>query len=137
MGLRLYTVLVSVPLLVGAATAAPAPPPRVPALTWVFDIHQDEQLIPHGKVHLRVGTKRVLIEPKAGFLFQPVTRPDYKYHQVPASALTACTGWFAGGGEDIYVIQRRNTLRVYRRYLDEESGIFPYKLIRTIPLAGR
>ncbi len=133
---RLLACLLLLAFSESAASSAPTPP-RAPALTWVFDTHEDKQLIPHGKVFLKVGTRRVLIEPKAEFLFQPVGRADYKQHKVPVSALAACSGWFAGGGEDMYVIQRRNSLRVYRRWTDEQAPEFHYKLIRTITLPSR
>ena len=118
----------------GAVFAAPVP---TPPLTWVFDTHQDKELVPHSKVYLRVGTMRVLIEPKADCEFHPVSRADYKTYKVPAPALTACSGWFGGGGEDLYVVRRKDRLLVYRRWTDEQAPEFPYKRIRTIPLPGR
>ncbi len=121
-------------LSTGAALSAPPPAPRVPALAWVFDIHPDKQLVPQGKVFLKVGTRRVLIEPKAQFGFSTLRRAEYKDYKVPAAALTACAGWFAGAGEDLYVVSRGNTLRVYRRWSDEQAPAMPWKLIRTIAL---
>lgn len=133
---RLLVCLLLLVLSASAALSTPAPPPHAPALTWIFDTHEDKQLIPQSKVYLRVGTKRVLIEEKAQAGFRTVSRMDYKVYKIPAAALTACSGWFAGGGQDMYVIQHKKSLRVYRRWTDEQAPEFHYKLIRTIALPG-
>ena len=123
-------------LLLAAAGAVPAAPssPPTPALRWVFATHPDKELVPRGKVFLLVGAKRVLIEPKVDCEFHPVSRADYKTYKVPASALAACSGWFGGGGEDLYVVRRKDSLLVYRRWTDEQAPEFAYKRIRTIAL---
>ncbi len=131
---RLLVCLLILVLSESAAIAAPASSPRAPALSWVFDTHQDKEFVPHSKVYLRVGTKRVLIEPNAEFEFNTVSRKEFKDQKVPALALTACWGWFAGGGEVLYVVQHKKALRVYRRWEDEQAPDFPYKRIRTITL---
>ena len=130
---RLFVCLLLLVCSGSAVLSAPAP---TPPLAWVFDIHQDKQLVPQGKVFLKVGTKRMLIEPKAQAGFRTLSRSDYKGYKVPVAALTACSGWFAGGGQDLYVVRRKNSLRVYRRWTDEQAPEFPYKLIRTIALPG-
>ncbi len=123
------------PLLLASAGAVyAAPTPATPVLAWVFDTHPDKELVPRGKVFLKVGSKRIVIEPKAQAEFRILSRADYKEYKVPASALTACSGWFAGGGEDLYVVRHGNSLWVYRRWTDEQAPEFPYKRIRTIAL---
>lgn len=124
-------------LFASAAVSAPAPPPRAPVLTWVFDTHEDKELIPQTKVYLKVGTQRVLILSKAQAGFRTLSRTDYKVYKIPAAALTACSGWFAGGGQDMYVIPHKKSLRVYRRWTDEQAPEFQYKRIRTLPLTGK
>ena len=124
----------ALPLLVPAGAVYAAPTPPTPVLAWVFDTHPDKELVPRGKVFLKVGSKRIVIEPKAQAEFRTLSRADYKEYKVPASALTACSGWFAGGGEDMYVVAYKKSLRVYRRWTDEQAPEFHYTLIRTIAL---
>ncbi len=134
---RLLICLLLLVLSSSAAWSAPAPPPHTPALAWVFDTHEDKQLIPQSKVFLKIGTRRQLILSKAQAGFRTLSRADYKDYKIPKAALTACSGWFAGGGEDLYVTRRKDRLRVYRRWTDEQAPEFPYKLIRIITLPGR
>lgn len=121
-------------LLVCSGSAVLAAPSPTPPLAWVFDIHPDKQLTPQGKVFLKVGARRVLIEPKSQFEFSTLGRAEYKDYKVPAASLTACAGWFAGAGEYLYVVRRQNSLRVYRRWADEQAPEMPWKPIRTIAL---
>ena len=111
--------------------ADPKAAPLPVALAWVFAIHDNQEGSPRGKVYLSVGGRRELVEADAQYQFQVVSRAEYHDHAVPSGALCACSGWWAGGGEDLYVVRRGNRLKVYRRWLDEESGIFPYHLLRT------
>lgn len=104
-------------------------------VTWQFEIKKDGDENPQGKVYLIVNGRKVLVRPDAGAEYSVVERADYKSRNVPATAITASTGWWAGQGEDMYVLRRKNQLIVYIRYLDEGSGIGGYRRLKTILLS--
>lgn len=117
-----------------AAKAAQRPVstiPAKPAVAWVFVIKRDKNLTPRSSVFLRVAGKSTLVFQGIDE-FRTLARADYKEHHVPADALAACTGWWAGQGDDLYVVRRKQRFEVYRRELDEQSGPFPVKRIKSI-----
>lgn len=101
-------------------------------VTWHFDTHEDRDGNPRTKVFLVVGSRRVLLT-EATANFNVIERQDYKSHAVPAAALAACSGWWAGAGEDLYVIRRGRSLVVYSRDLDEQAPASRYKRLKVIP----
>ena len=101
-------------------------------VTWAFDTHEDRDGNPRTKVFLVVGSRRVLLT-EAAANFSVLERQDYKSHAVPAAALAACSGWWAGAGEDLYVIRRNRSLIVYSRDLDEQAPASRYKRLKVIP----
>lgn len=107
---------------------------RQAGISWLFDTRNDKYGNPRGKVFLLVGGRKVLILPKAVAQYRVLDRTDYKLHDVPATAVTACTGWWAGQGEDMYVIRRNKHLVVYIRYLDESASVPAYKRLKVIPV---
>lgn len=79
---------------------------------------EDEFGVPHNDVYLRFGKQRKKVGAcLACDLFQ---KQDYGSYDIPAGALSACGGWFAGGGDYFYAIQGDNmTLEVYSGWQDE------------------
>ena len=130
------------PLLLLTALAAPPPAaarvagqksaPAQAEVAWAFDTHEDRDGNPHTKVFLVVGARRALVT-EATANFSVVERQDYKAHGVPAAAVAACSGWWAGAGEDLYVIRRSGRLTVYSRVLDEQARTPPYRRLKVIP----
>ena len=117
------------------ADARPVPPP--PVIAWLFDIHNDRSASPHGRVFLRVNDRRLLVLPQADMQYQTVPRSEYRERKIPAAALTACSGWWAGAGVDLYVVQRRGRLNVFLRDRDEQAPDSAYRLIQSVPLPRR
>ena len=103
-------------------------------VSWLFDIRNDKYGNPRGKVFLLVGSRKVLILPKAAAQYRVLERTEYESRDVPATAITACTGWWAGQGEDMYVTRRKKQLVVFHRFLDEGASIPAYKRLKVIPL---
>ena len=101
-------------------------------ITWLFDAREDGDGILHTKVSLVVGDRRVFLEEVAA-KFLVLERRDFKSHGVPAAALPACSGWWAGAGEDLYVVRRNRSLVVYSRVLDEQARTPPYRRLKVIP----
>lgn len=114
--------------------AAPVSSSRPLLVTWQFVLRPDLDLTPHTNVFLRINGKRFLILHGSNSEFQVIKQQEYKEHKVPAEAIAACTGWFAGQGNDLYVIRRPQKLIVFDRELDEEEAIPLYKQIKVIPL---
>ena len=102
-------------------------------VSWLFNIRNDKYGNPRGTVFLIVGGRKVLILPKAASQYRLLKQTEYESHGVPAIAITACTGWWAGRGEDLYVIRRKKQLQVFIRYLDEGAETTAYKLLKVIP----
>ena len=100
---------------------------------WDFDTRDDSDGNPRIGVYLRVGARRFFILRDTA-QFSVLERKDYGNRDVPASAVAACTGWWAGSGEDMYVIRRGRQLIVYIRYLDEQTELGRYRRLKTIPL---
>ena len=123
-------------VLWGLLPQAPAAPAagQTPPLRWVFQMHRHSQDDPHTDVFLRVGTRQVLVMRQAPDEFRLAAKTDYKDASVPAQALTACFGWWAGAGDYLYVIRRGRSLVVYRREVDEQAPDFPWKRLIVIPL---
>ena len=112
----------------------PAQAQQQPVLSWSFAIHTDRSGNPHGKVFLLFSNRRVLLRPDAYTQFHILNRVDYSEHSIPRSAVTACSGWWAGEGEEIYVIQNQSHLNIYGRQLDEELPLPAFRKIKSIAL---
>lgn len=104
------------------------------AVSWVFDTRDDRQGNPRGRVFLAVGGRRVLLLRNATARFRVLDRREYEERGVPGDAVTACSGWWAGQGEDLYVVRRRRQLIVYIRHLDEQAAPRRYRRLKVIPL---
>jgi hypothetical protein len=109
----------------------------VPPLRWephvAFNKDQNDFV---GWIGLRAGdrTIRLIEHPRSscGML----DRSRYHWYSIPASAVTAAVGWYAGGGEQFYVTLEGFSLVVFHR-TDEEGGeIPPWRVLTRIPLQG-
>jgi hypothetical protein len=108
---------------------------RQVSISWLFNTRNDKYGNPRGKVFLLVDGRKIVILPNAAAQYRVLDQADYKSHDVPAMAITACTGWWAGQGEDIYVIRRKKQLFVFIRYLDEGVSVRAYRRLKVIPLS--
>jgi hypothetical protein len=105
------------------------------AISWNFDVHHDERDQPRGKVWLDVDGQRHMItdDPIGGYRI--LARKSYPQKQVPSNAVLACSAWWAGCGEDMYVRIESNSALVFRRQYGETlREIPPYSLFRSIPI---
>ena len=59
---------------------------------------------------------------------------EFAQHQIPATALAACGGWWAGAGDYFYATREGDTLKIYQGWQEEqqtENG-FHYNAVRTL-----
>ena len=129
-------------VLVSSCTENPptgtAPPPsdrRKPkdAISWVFEIQQDNLGSPAGTVSLLVNGAKHVVLPEASSDYRVLERNDYPANGVPAVAETAAAGWWAGAGDVLYVSRVGDDIHVYRKEIDEEyEGESPFHRILTI-----
>lgn len=129
----LYAVML---LVVGGCAAPHVQKSRsVPLVRWECHGRLDERSSDVvGWIGLRVGNRVIHLvkHPRSGCA--PVDRSRYDSYDVPRDALTAAAGWYAGGGEQFYVVLRGSSLVVYHRTEDEGVDIPPYTVLRRIPL---
>jgi hypothetical protein len=102
-------------------------------LEWLFNARNDRDGNPNTSVYLVMGGQRYFVMRDTA-QFSVVERDGYREHGVPASAVAACASWWAGSGEELYVIRRGRQLIVYIRYLDEQSETGRYKRLKVITL---
>jgi hypothetical protein len=94
----------------------------VPKLEWVFnEVGRAEFDAPITEVYLVVNGQKNLIV-KENMLVSETPAELYKDYEIPSNALTSCRGWWAGGGNDYWVIPGTGGLEVYVRWIEEGSG---------------
>ncbi len=125
-------------LLVWPASQAPvtaqtraARTKKAPTVRFEFDVKRDVYDTPTSRVFLRVDGQRFFVSSfQEGF--NRLSRAEFTNRKVPREALAACSGWWAGAGDNLYVVRRGTRLDVYRQQMDEQSGPFPYRRIKSI-----
>jgi hypothetical protein len=75
---------------------------------------------PVTQVYLIANGKKHVVQ-KIEFGFSEITKESYSDHHIPAEALTACRGWWAGAGIDYWVTRDNNELNVFSREIGETS----------------
>jgi len=106
-----------------------------PLLEWRFKTKHDANDVPTTTVSLRVNNNmEFIIEPKAIASFRVLEPKDFEAHDVPKKALTACAGWFAGGGEEYYAAYDHRRVLIYHRTLDEGLKTQHFKLLKHLPI---
>lgn len=131
--LAVILVLLCLPVFAGAQQPVPQKQ-KATDVSWKFDVRLDRNDNPRNKVFLVVGRRRVLLLSNVPEGFSVLKRDEYSSHDVPASAITACSGWWAGQGKDMYVTRRNRRLIVFIRDVDEGGGPYPpYRRLKIIP----
>ena len=106
--------------------------------SWDFDVHRDIRDKQRGKVWLIVDGKRYMITDDPIGRYRIISPEDYAQKQVPSNAVLACTSWWAGCGEDMYVEVESNHVMVFRReYSETITDIPAYTLFRAFPIKKR
>lgn len=132
------------PLLPVAAGPRTSQAPRPLQVRFEFETKGgSDGNAPHSRVFVNANGKRTPVF-SADEGFQTLSRAEFTTQQVPREqkvprdALAACSGWWAGAGDNLYVVRRGARLDVYRQELDE--GIehsLPFRKIKSIRLSPR
>lgn len=136
--LQIALVLVSLALLPVAAQTRPTKTARPLAVRFEFETKRVSDVKPpHSRVFVNANGKRTLVfSYDEGF--QTMSRDEFADQHVPREALAACFGWWAGAGDNLYVVRRGARLDVFRQQLDEGTEKpMPYRLIKSIRLSSR
>ncbi len=114
-----------------AESAAPTSSDSVP-VSWKFETTrpQDDPNGPMTNVHLVVDgtTHAIRKDVNAGF-----GNIEPGQWDVPNDAVAACMGWWAGGGEVLYVMKEGKGYGVYHAIREEQVDSEPFERIQQIP----
>ncbi|MFT4760656.1 MAG: hypothetical protein ACI9XO_002200 [Paraglaciecola sp.] len=112
---------------------------KVPELTakLVCEISIDtETVLPKSEVFLEIGADKL----KMGSLLNcdEITPADYQNYQIPAKALTAAGGWWAGYGDYFYVVREAGNFVVKQGVMDEQqvAADYGYRTLATFSKTG-
>lgn len=129
--MRFFTSSLFLCLLIGCANPAASNP----GIAWQFDPHNVARDHTGGKVSLVVDGERHLITDDPVGEYRIVTLSEYKRLHIPNDAVSACSSWWAGVGEEYYVKAEPDRILVFRReYGETLPKVPPYSLFRTIPV---
>ena len=128
------------PAFVRPVEAKPKPrvarAPRPIKVSFEFKVKLDKTETPHSRVFVRANGKRTLVL-SATEGFRSLKRSEFASHEVPREALAACSGWWAGAGDNLYVVRRGARLDVYQQEVDSQAPEFPYRKIKSIYISPR
>lgn len=103
-------------------------------LEFVSSYELNEYGPKNGKLNLLVAGEVVELM-KEDLAWRSLTRREYKNHEVPANALAACHGWWAGYGQTFYVSLIKDGLAVYYCELDEGEQPPRFVLFKTVNIS--
>lgn len=72
---------------------------------------------PHNDVYLLVGGTETKV--KSVNACAEIVAADYARHEIPAEAVAACGGWWAGAGDYYYVVMKEGKPVVFEGWQDE------------------
>jgi hypothetical protein len=99
-----------------AVTEPPAPAPGELKLVCK-DMGVDSMDIPHFNVMLVKDGKETKIKTVNGC--GEITKEEYKTYDIPAEAIAACGGWYAGAGDYYYITMLNGKPSVFEGWQDE------------------
>ncbi len=108
--------------------------PTVSVVTFICHTLMDEYENPNSQVFIQINDSRIKI---ADIQACDVIGPDsYAQYDIPADAIAACGGWWAGAGDYFYAVRDGDIIRVMKGWQDEgqEDQGFHYETNREIDL---
>lgn len=101
-------------------TGAQAPEPVADFHFIYQDLGMDASDIPHSVLLLSENGGTTLLDTLSLSLTK-IEKEQYAEMGIPAEAIDACGGWFAGGGDYFYVVDRKGKAVVYKGYQEEQD----------------
>ncbi|MDH5178273.1 MAG: hypothetical protein OEZ39_19795 [Gammaproteobacteria bacterium] len=97
---------------------------------------QAEMEIPETTLSLMCNKQIFVILEKQTVTYSEIDKQRYADFKVPADAVTAISGWWAGYGQTIYVIRSGQELKIYYTEYGEEENPSPltFTLLKTLTL---
>jgi uncharacterized Zn-finger protein len=123
----------------GATTETPATaidPATIKFICETAETPNEQADAPHHEVYLQLGNSKVKV---ADILnCETFDKAAYEQNQIPAKAIAAVGGWWAGAGDYLYIIEEGGNYVVKKGAIAEESenNDFGYKTIMTFSKTG-
>jgi hypothetical protein len=80
----------------------------------------DNNETPSSKIYLSISGKEIYIA-SIQVAAELIEKSDFPKYDIPKNALSACGGWWAGGGDYFYTVQSKSGLTVYQGW--QEDGV--------------
>lgn len=112
----------------GEVQQSVAPASKAKVAWSIAQVESDEN--PRAMIYLMVGKKKTKLMVVAGHPdpAMKVSEADW----APKGALLVLYAWWAGGGDQLYVLKKGTSYKVYHRPLDEGSVTGKFRVIKTI-----
>ena len=105
--------------------------------SFSFETVIDSTETPHSQIYLSFDDNKLKIAQINTCL--RIVKEEYQRHEIPAKALDACGGWWAGSGDYFYLIKQEDQYLVYQGFVDEmqdaEQG-YHYTLVGRLSRKG-
>jgi len=119
-----------------ATNAVPIDPNTIKFMCETAETPNDQTDAPHHEVYLQMGNSKVKV---ADILnCETLGKDSYEQNQIPANAIAAVGGWWAGAGDYLYIIEEDGKYVVKKGATAEESenNDFGYKTIMQFSKTG-
>ncbi|TAK40657.1 MAG: hypothetical protein EPO28_09795 [Saprospiraceae bacterium] len=95
------------------------------------------QEIPHNEVFIQIGDSKIKVADIQSC--ETIAPESFAEYQIPANAIAAAGGWWAGFGDYIYVVQQGDNYLVKQGAMDEEQDNkdFGYHTVLTFTKEGK
>lgn len=120
----------------GGASSEKSAVPEIKILTFICQTVMDEYENPHSQVFLQINEQRIKIADISAC--DIIGGDSFTQYEMPANALAACGGWWAGAGDYLYAVREGTHIKVMKGWQDEaqEDKGFHYELAKDIDLSN-